>query len=51
MFCSVLVECCDTMCVAPGHELGVHIAKAVLESRVTRERITNDRELPRCWMK
>ena len=35
----------------PGHELGVHSAKAVLESRVTRERITNNRKLPRCWMK
>ena len=42
-----------TQCVSPQATtgLGVHIAKAVLESRVTRERITNDRKLPRCWMK
>ena len=42
-----------TQCVSPQATmgLGVHIAKAVLESRVTRERITNNRKLPRCWMK
>lgn len=54
VLCSELVECCDTMCVASGHDgtRGSHCKGSFrIQSHEGAKRITNGRKLPRCWMK